>query len=257
MKIQLVSILLLITLTRAAKIKAPELSIEEVISGSLNLDNTTESIPKMETDVSSGSITKELSQAFSKIISNTPLKQEKLEPSKNEINEALKAEELSNMDVSQNNSETVDEIDDHVSEHVDGVDHVSEHPDEHVDEVDNVDHVSEHGDEHVSEHGDEHVSEHVDEHVSEHVDEHVSEHVDKSQHSQNAEKTHISEIPEQFPTSESHKSQHTEVEHISELKDQETVVDNLESQPVDTDSDIEQVVESKRIFFISNFSFHG
>lgn len=71
-----------------------QMSIEDVIAESLQLDNIQSPPVTLENDVSSRSLKNELSKAFSKIVASTPLKNDNLPPNEAEIDNA-KLEEAS------------------------------------------------------------------------------------------------------------------------------------------------------------------
>lgn len=94
MKVNLFCILLLASACSAKQTETKEMSIEDVIAESLQLDNIQPAAQTLENDVSSTSLKNELSKAFSKIVASTPLKNENLPPNEEEIDNTKTQEDL-------------------------------------------------------------------------------------------------------------------------------------------------------------------
>ena len=187
--------------------KTDQLNIDDIITQSLQLDNTdSKTTPNMEKDVSSRSLSKELSKAFSKIIASTPLKSENIPTSNAELDN-LKQEDT-HSEVTENKSEAS-----HLSSeesHKSSVDDGSVHED----------------------------SQRVDLN-----DETLTD--DKSITVDSSNKTGLEASTVSTPQSThvEEASVKSKVSQLSQLEDQNEMVDNLETLPVDKDEEEQSIKE--------------
>ena len=197
--------------------KTDQLNIDDIITQSLQLDNTdSKTTPNMEKDVSSRSLSKELSKAFSKIIASTPLKSENIPTSNAELDN-LKQEDT-HSEVTENKSEAS-----HLSSeesHKSSVDDGSVHED----------------------------SQRVDLN-----DETLTD--DKSITVDSSNKTGLEASTVSTPQSThvEEASVKSKVSQLSQLEDQNEMVDNLETLPVDKDEE-EQSIKEQDLNGIITFS---
>jgi hypothetical protein len=181
--------------------KNDQLSIDDVIAQSLELDNTnTKQKSIIEKDVSSRSLSKELSQAFSKIIAATPLKSENLPVDDQELDN-LKQEETQSQ-ISENKSQASNVSDNQMNNSP------------------------------VSEQSTTNESDKVD--LS---DEALTDDKSITVDSSNKSGLEATNVSGNIDTNVEEASAKTKVSELSQLEDQNEVVDNLEALPVDKDEE--------------------
>ena len=260
MKIRIILLIILSTLTKTTEVNAPEMSIEDIIDGSLNLDNTNQEGDLSQTnlsksikgkrnqefDVTSKSIGNELSEVFSKIIASTPVKQTNVTPSEDELN-TLESEDRNEKksEVSQGNqSQTVDLSGEQLDEDVSNI----------VEKTDDSDATKSHHTSVVSE-DEKSVQTNANEladleqksgsQVSKgdksHQTGELSEATDLEASIVSKDSSHKSGLEASVVSVKSEKteggSSETEKSELSKLEDQKTEIDNLESLPVDQDEE--------------------
>jgi hypothetical protein len=235
MKTTLITLFLLASISSVKETKTDQQSIDQVIEDSLQLDNTVPSNKTiMENDVTSRSLSNELSEAFSKIIASTPIKSENLPPNEEELDN-LKHEgsEVQNASEKSHSSNEDEHTSSDVEEHSQ-----TSHSDT---EVSNVTDTEVQDDNSVKPE-----SSNVTENEGPEDKSHVSEASNVSGHSNN-------QVEE--ASVETKKSQ------LSSLEDQNEQIDNLETLPVDKDeeetSQKEQELNGTKLFFIKFYLFFG
>jgi len=238
MKTTLITLFLLASISSVKETKTDQQSIDQVIEDSLQLDNTAPSSKTiMENDVTSRSLSNELSEAFSKIIASTPIKSENLPPNEGELDnlkhegsEVQNSTEKSHL--SNDEEHTSSDVEEHSqTSHSDVEEHSqTSHPDTEVSNVTDT--------------------EVPDDNSIKPESSHVTDNEGPEDKSNVSEASNVSG---KSHTQVEEASVETKKSQLSSLEDQNEQIDNLETLPVDKDeeetSQKENELNGKKLFF--------